>query len=54
MQRLKHTESSYYHYLLDLLLLFYILIIQENLYIIHLFLNLFFEGVNTINQHYNE
>ena len=35
MQRLKHMESNYYHYFLDLLLLFYFLAIQENLYIIH-------------------
>ena len=54
MQRLKHTESSYHHYFLDLLLLFNFSAIQENLYMICLFSNLFFEGGNTINQYYKK
>ena len=49
MQQLKHTESNYHHFQ-DLLLLFYFSTIQENLYMIHPFSNLLFEGGNTINQ----
>ena len=50
---IKHIESNYHHcYFQDLLLLFYFLPIQENLYIILLFLDLFFEdNNNTINQY---
>ena len=54
MQKLKHTESNYHHYFLDLLLLFYFLAIQENLYVIHLFINLIFEDDNTIDLHYQK
>ena len=52
MEQLKHAESNYHHYLLDLLLLFYFLVIQENLHIMSLFLNLFFEDDNKINSQY--
>ena len=55
MQRLKHIESNYCHYFLDLLLLFYFLTILENLYMmIWFFLDLFFEDGNIINQHYQK
>ena len=55
MQRLKHIENNYYHYFLDLLLLFYFLSIQGNLHMIHLFfLGLFYEVDNIINQHYQK
>ena len=54
MERLKPTESNYHHYFLDLLLLFYFLTIQENLYMIHLFSNLFFEGDVRINRYYQK
>ena len=50
MQQLKHTESNYLHYFLDLLLLFYFSAIQENLSMIRPFLNLFFENDNAINR----
>ena len=53
MQQLKHTERNHHHYL-DLLLLFYFLAIKENLHMIHLFLDLFFEVDNAINQHYKK
>ena len=39
---------------LRLIVLFYFLAIQENLYMIHFFSNLFSEGGNTINQYYQE
>ena len=54
MQQLKQTENNYHHYFLDLLLPFCFSTIQVNLYVIHLFSNLFFEGGNTINQYYRK
>ena len=54
MQQLKHTENNYHHYFMDLLLLFYFSTIQENLYMIHLFSNLFFEGDVRINRYYQK
>ena len=54
MQQLEHIESIFHHYFLDLLLPFYFLTIQENLYVIHLYLNLFYEVYNTINQRHQK
>ena len=54
MQRLKHIESPYHHYFLDLLWFFYFLAIEHNLYTICLDLDLFFEVDNTINQNYQK
>ena len=51
MPELMHSESIYrLFYLLDLLLLFHFLAIQETLRMICLFSNLFYEDYNTINQ----
>ena len=54
MQQLEHIEGIFHHYFLDLLLPFYFLTIQENLYVIHLYSNLFYEVHNTINQRYQK
>ena len=54
VQQLEHIESIYHHYFLDLYLLFYFLAIQENLYMICFYLNLFYEDYNAINQHYQK
>ena len=54
MQQLRHTKINFHHYFLDLLLFFYFPTIHENLYMIRLFSDLFFEGGNTINQYYRE
>ena len=48
MQQLKHIENNYSRYFLDLLL-FFILAILENIHMIRVFSNLFFEDDNTIN-----
>ena len=53
MQQLKHIESSYYHYFLNYHP-FYFLTIQENLYMIHLYLDLFIEVCNTTNHYYQK
>ena len=55
MQWLKHTESNYHHYFLDLLLLFYYVAIQDNLYMMIPFCSdLLFANYNIINQHYQK
>ena len=50
MQQLEHIESIFYYYFWDLLLPFYCLTILENVYMIHLYLNLFYEDYNAISQ----
>ena len=54
MKQLEHIESICHHYFLNLLLSFYFLTMQENLYMIHLYLNLFYEVYKAINQHYQK
>ena len=54
MKQLGHIESICHHYFLNLLLSFYFLTMQENLYMIHLYLNLFYEVYNAINQQYQK
>ena len=54
MQQLELNEGTYCHYYLDLLLLFYFLTIQKNLYMIDFYLNLFYEDYNEINNHYQK
>ena len=52
MRLLQHIESSYYlFYWLDLLLLFCFLSNQENLFMIHHDLDLFWDIYNIINEH---
>ena len=52
------TIKAYWKQLSSLFLGFIVatlfLAIHENLYMVHLFPNLFFEGVNTINQYYQK
>ena len=54
MSQLWQIESICHHYFLGLLLLFYFLAFQENLYLIHHDLNLFYKVCNTVNQHYQK
>ena len=54
MQELEHIESICHHYFQDLLLTFYFLAIQGNLYMIYVYLNLFYENYGAINQHYQK
>ena len=54
MQLLKHIESTYHHYFLDLLLLFCFLSILFNPYMNHLYLDLFYEAYNTMHQRYQK
>ena len=54
MQRLKHIESNYHHYFLDLLLLFLFFNHSgESIYYLPLF-KPFFKGGNTIHQYHQE
>ena len=54
MQQLKHIESTYHHYFLDLLLSFDFLTIRENLYMIQFYLSLVYEVHKAINQLYQK
>ena len=52
MHQLEPIESICHDHFWNLLLIFYFLAIQDNLYMIHLYLNLFYEDYNGISQHY--
>ena len=52
MQQLQHTLNNYHYYFLNLLMLFYFLDIQENLYMNPPLFKLIFKDDNTINQYY--
>ena len=52
MQQLLHTENIYCLYFWDLLLLFYLISMQEILSMIFLFLGLFYGYDRPINQHF--
>ena len=52
MQQLKYIQSAYHHDFLNLFLLSYFLTIQEKLYMMHLYLDLFYEAFNTIDQYH--
>ena len=54
MLQLQHIESICLHYFLDLSLPFHFLTIEESVYRIQLYLNLFYEDYDAINQHYQK
>ena len=54
MQQLLNTKSIYYLHFLDLMLLFYLIPIQDILYMIFHFLGMFYKYDKTINQRFQK
>ena len=54
MKQLKQIGNIFHYYFYDLLLLFSFSATQQNLYMIHLYLNLFYEDYNAVNQRYQK